>query len=218
MKIPDEILASYKRDPETELFMKYFNEPTGKVLEIGSHDYPLAIILAKAGFNVTGIDLRPYDCGSHDNYSHHVFNFNKIPESFMKEHMGTFDCVVSVSTLEHFGLSAYQDIGYHPYADIAAAVLIWQLLKPGGSFILTVPSAGRYSEHKPHWKVYSINEIIHRFGYNMQLREIYFECVEAFEGFGKKFKIGDPVDLLSLSLNLTEFPGMSCYAKFVKQP
>ena len=63
MIISKEIKDQYKIfDPEADLFFRDFDEPEGaKILEIGSQHSPIASMLTKAGFNVTGIDLRDCD-------------------------------------------------------------------------------------------------------------------------------------------------------------
>ena len=63
MRIPDHIIQAYKNfDPESRLFFADFDEPQGsKILEVGSQHSPIASMLAKCGFHVTGVDLRDSD-------------------------------------------------------------------------------------------------------------------------------------------------------------
>ena len=60
MIIPQEIIQSYSKfDPEAQLVFQNFDEPEGsKILEVGSQHCPIASMLSKCGFKVTGIDLR----------------------------------------------------------------------------------------------------------------------------------------------------------------
>ncbi len=220
MKIPDSIRKNYKaEDPELDLFLDNFDEPEGsKILEIGAHDNPVALMLAEAGFIVHGIDLREYDQGEHENYTHHVMNFTKLTSRFLKEHTASFDAVISISALEHFGLGTYTDKKYNPYADVAATVNVFNLLKPDGYFSLTVPYGGRYTEQRPHWKVYDFSELYFRFGLNMQLNSFQIRCVEATKLFGCDFKPGDNVDGLASMFNLNGSPSVSAFAKFWKVP
>jgi hypothetical protein len=221
MKISKKIIEKYKKefDPELDLFLENFDEPEGsKILEIGAHDNPVALILAESGFIVHGVDLREYDQGEHENYTHNVFNFLKIPTRFLKEHAGTFDAVISISALEHFGLGTYSDTKYNPYADVAATQNVYNLLKSDGYFSITVPYGGRYVETRPHWKTYDFAEVFFRFGLNFQINSFNVRCVEKIKLLGCDFKPGDKVDNLATLFNLNGNPGVSIFAKFWKVP
>ena len=219
MKIPKKIIEKYKKefDPELDLFLENFDEPEGsKILEIGAHDNPVALILAEAGHIVYGVDLREYDQGEHENYTHHVMDFTKVPSRFYKEHLGTFDSIISISALEHFGIGTYTDKSYNPYKDVAATMNVYNLLKPSGTFNLTVPFGGNYFEKVPHWKVYNFSELVFRFGINMQLNIFKIKCVEKTNLFGCDFVAGDDVDLLASMFCLNGNPAISTFAKFMK--
>jgi len=58
---------------------------------------------------------------------------------FLKGEIEPFDGAVSYSSLEHSGLGRYGD-SLNPWGDILAAAKVWCVLKPGGYFLLGVPS------------------------------------------------------------------------------
>lgn len=103
-----------------------------KVLDVGAGESLLAYELASLNYSVTAIDIRPIAL------SHPNLNFVKtdICQPVLPEE--SFDCVVALSTLEHIGLGWYGD-RKGDTLDCVAVQQIYSLLKPGGSFILTVP-------------------------------------------------------------------------------
>lgn len=220
MKISKSIREKYKNiDPELDVFIYNFDMPEGStILEVGAHDNPVSIMLAESGFKVHGVDLREYDCGTHENYTHHMMNFLQLPQEFIKKYVGTFDAVICVSAIEHFGLGTYSDKTYNPYADVAATINIYNLLKEHGYFYLTTPFGGRYMEVRPHWKVYDFAELFYRFGINLNMDAFSIRCAEKITLLGKTFEIGDSVDLQSALANLNGAPSICSFARFWKPP
>lgn len=218
MKIPKDILDTYTTfDPESHLFFNFFDEKEGsKILEVGAHDSPISSMLAKTGFSVHGVDLRECDQETHPNYTHHIFDFSNPNTEFLQNHAGTFDCVVSISALEHFGLGTYNKLPYNPYADVYAAAYISALLRKEGAFYCVVPYGGRYREIIPHWKVYDMGEIIYRFGHGMRIDFIHLQCSEKMHVGGVTYKPFDNFDFGHAALNTEGFPGISILVKFSK--
>lgn len=151
-------------DADTEKLLAIFCEKKGsKILEVGAHDEPIANILSDNGHTVIGVDLRAYnpnqDIPGNDipecNYTYTRADFCNLPVEFIKEHQGTFDAVISVSAMEHFGLETYSEGGVHTFYDTIAMHTIWKMLKPDGSVYLTVPYGSRYVENAPHWRIYN---------------------------------------------------------------
>ena len=62
----------------------------------------------------------------------------------------SFDCIVSVSTIEHMGFGAFGD-KVIPDADVKAFEIVHELLKPGGIAIITVPAGSPNSEWLGPW-------------------------------------------------------------------
>jgi len=112
--------------------------PGAKILDIGCCDSLLALKLAKRGYQVTGIDARPYL------EKHPRFTFIQADACRMPFPDASFDAAIAVSAIEHIGLGAYGD-PVQEGADSKAIKEIRRVLKPGGKFILTTPFAAEYT-------------------------------------------------------------------------
>jgi SAM-dependent methyltransferase len=115
---------------------KIFENPKGDVLEIGHVASSVSLELANLGFNVTAIDLRLYP------FSHP--KLKSLQGDFLKENFTKqFDCIFSLSTIEHFGISkrygGQDEIDNH--LDEDAFSKIAGLLKPSGKAIVSFPYA-----------------------------------------------------------------------------
>lgn len=205
MKIPSEKIASYEiTDEDVAVFLRTFDEPVGgKVLEVGSHDEPVANILTDCGYQVIGVDLREYNPnqdlptkgpGPACNYTYIRHDFCRLPDAFLKEQLGTFDVAISLSALEHFGLGTYNEGGIiQPYYDVVAVQTIWQLLKEGGVFYVTVPFGKQHIDAIPHWRVYCLSSLSARMVQDFKVESLIpFVCGE-MELDGKQFKEGNPI-------------------------
>ena len=121
---------------------RLFKEPKGHdVLEIGHVASHVSLELASMGYSVTAVDLRDYKF-SHPNLTSIVGDFLK--QDFKKQ----FDCVFSLSTIEHFGFSKRYGGFDDPNntLDEDAFKKIGTSLKPGGHAIITVPYAKAWCE------------------------------------------------------------------------
>jgi len=106
----------------------------GKVLDLGCCESLISINLATAGFEVTGMDIRPY-------LLKHP-NFHFIQADICQTKIKTkFDYILSISTLEHIGLNTIYGPSSQSTDDQNAINQIYQLLKPKGKLILTVPAS-----------------------------------------------------------------------------
>jgi len=72
-----------------------------KILDLGCMESSLPIHLASVGYNVIGVDMRPFPY-SHPNFKFIEADIVNLP--FPDEDFGAVSCV---STLEHIGLSFY---------------------------------------------------------------------------------------------------------------
>ncbi len=102
-----------------------------RVLDVGASESTVAIGLASLGYRVTALDPRPYPL-AHGNLVLHVGAIDSFETS------EPFDGVVMLSSIEHFGLGAY-DLPVDPDADIKALERAFDLLRPGGVLVLTTP-------------------------------------------------------------------------------
>ncbi len=103
-----------------------------EILDIGAAESLLSYELASFNYSVTAIDIRPIAL------FHPNLKFVKTDICNPVLPPASFDCVIALSTLEHIGLGWYGDETGENY-DVKAAQQISLLLKPEGSFILTVP-------------------------------------------------------------------------------
>ena len=216
MRISQEIKDQYKIfDPEADLFFRDFDEPEGaKILEIGSQHSPIASMLTKAGFNVTGIDLR--DCDQEPIYKHIKADFCRMPPEWLRDNISTFDSVVIISAIEHFGLNTYEEGRTHEYYDVLAMRYIYDLLKPGGTCYLTTPFGGKFVEYKPHWRVYDWANLLERLIQDFYTEIFSLGVCEEITINGKTLKVGDPITINEAMLNTKGMPHISCFVKMRK--
>jgi SAM-dependent methyltransferase len=108
------------------------------ILEFGCTRSHLAVSLASMGHTVTGVDLRPYPF-HHPNFEFFQGNLLTFEPSVL------FDCIVSISVLEHIGLGAY---GEPPDSAALEAVIekLGVLLRLDGKLIVTVPFGRSYAD------------------------------------------------------------------------
>lgn len=102
-----------------------------RILDVGSTESTVAVSLASLGYQVTALDPRPYPL-EHSNLRVHV----GLIEEFSDE--APYDAVVLLSSIEHFGIGAYQ-LPEADQADRVAMRRIRELLRPGGLLVLTTP-------------------------------------------------------------------------------
>jgi 2-polyprenyl-3-methyl-5-hydroxy-6-metoxy-1,4-benzoquinol methylase len=103
-----------------------------KILDVGCAESLLSYQLASFNYSVTAIDIRSIAL------SHPNLTFVKTDICHPSLPTSSFDCVIALSTLEHIGLGWYGDESGENF-DVEAVKQIHSLLKPEGSFILTVP-------------------------------------------------------------------------------
>lgn len=123
--------------------------PPAKVLDMGCAESTTAIELASLGFQVTGVDLRRLPL-EHPNFRMVEANLGDLPFADAQ-----FDIVVCLSTIEHVGLGWYTD--GDPTTDKTALVEAVRVLRPGGTFLLTVPF-GRRAVTPVH-RVYDLEQL-----------------------------------------------------------
>ena len=101
------------------------------VLDVGCTESLLIYELLHRGYDVTGLDQRPYQ---------EKVTFKFLLHDITKHALTlVYDYIVAMSTIEHVGLGAYSDI---PTADgdELAMINLSHMLKPNGYLIITVPN------------------------------------------------------------------------------
>lgn len=121
---------------EYPILFQYLRHGRLKILDFGCVEDMLPIHLASLGYEVTGMDFRPYP------FEHHDFTFIQADILQWDPPVEEFDTIVSISTIEHVGLSAYGDPVCED-GDKVAVRKLWQALKPGGELIITVPAGSK---------------------------------------------------------------------------
>ena len=76
----------------------------------------------------------------------------ELSERYLSGDMvGTFDIMVSYSSLEHGGLGRFGD-AMHPWGDLVAMARAWCLVKEGGMAVIAVPTSKQdtieYNAHR----------------------------------------------------------------------
>jgi SAM-dependent methyltransferase len=127
----------------------------GEVLDFGSGDNYLALLAALRGFNVTAVDLVaswwPY---IHPNIRFIRGDILKLPLSD-----DFFDVVINCSAIEHVGLEGRYGVTEScPNGDLEVMAYLWQILKPGGVMLLTIP-VGQDAVLLPVHRVYGTQRL-----------------------------------------------------------
>ncbi len=133
-----------------------FNK-VNRILDLGCVGSKISLQLASLGYNVVGIDYRPY-LFKHRNLEFIQGNFFNIDLPFE-----SFDCAICISVVEHIGLPAY-NIKPFEDGDKKAIEKIYNLLKKGGKLILTVPfGKAIVNQFERNYNEKSLNQLIKKF-------------------------------------------------------
>jgi SAM-dependent methyltransferase len=125
--------------------------PVRTLLDIGSYRH--FVLGLSAAFEVTALDVRPRQSGL-GTETVVLGDASRIPAPD-----AAFDAVVSLSSLEHFGLGRYGD-ALDLDADAAAAAEMRRVLRPGGVLVLTTsltagPPALAFNAHR----IYGLEQV-----------------------------------------------------------
>ncbi len=96
-------VAFSERVIEYPLIFQYLDKNWKRILDFGCVEDLLPMHLASLGYNVTGLDFRPYP------FTHPNFEFIQADILSWQPQKEQYDCVISVSTIEHIGLGGYGD-------------------------------------------------------------------------------------------------------------
>lgn len=228
MKVPAEIIAKYPiHDGDTTKFLEMFDEPKGsQVLEVGAHDEAIANMLADAGYRVMGVDLREYNPNDSDNkgpkpkcnYNFYRADFCDLPQMSLEGWLGSWDVLIAISCIEHFGLGTYQEGPPHPYYDVIAMRTAWQLLREGGHCYVTVPYGGEFLQVGTHWRVYDALALTERIIQDFGIVEAEVFVADRCRIDGQERKWGDPITWEEAGRFFGKPPHVSVLLKLKKVP
>lgn len=123
------------------IFSQFDLHKKQKVLDVGYLESSVALSLATAGFQVTGIDIRRGD----------IFypNLKTVQEDICQTTLKdkSFDVIILLSTLEHIGLDSMYGRVAKSSSDQIAIDSCHRLLKSGGTLLLTTPVAHTASQN-----------------------------------------------------------------------
>lgn len=103
-----------------------------RILDFGSSESTVALSLASLGYRVTALDLSAYP------FTHPNLEARQTALEQTTGEVGAYDAALLISTVEHVGLGWY---GEQPgaYDDHRAMRRIVELVRPGGTVVVTVP-------------------------------------------------------------------------------
>jgi len=138
------------RDIENSWVLAEIGHGPGEALDFGCGRNSLGLTVARRGYNVTVIDLEPvwwpYIMPNFHFIQGDLFKANFIPQSF--------DLIINCSTVEHIGLAGRYGITENREdGDLEAMSYLWNITKPNGTMILTIP-VGQDAVFAPLHRVY----------------------------------------------------------------
>ena len=122
-----------------------------RMLNMGSRNDETVESFIKKGHTIIGIDLQD-DIRDREIKNYEFRQGNLLDMVFTEK----FDCIYSISVIEHIGLECYGQKTIYD-GDIKSVKKLFDLLKPGGIMLITVP----YGYFTPgiDWRVYDENRL-----------------------------------------------------------
>jgi SAM-dependent methyltransferase len=133
------------------------------VLDVGSTESLLIYELQHRGYDVVGIDQRPYQEPNDKTKVVDILDENQVTQ------FEEFDYILAISTIEHVGLGAYED-NKHLKGDRIAIANLYRIIKPNGYFIITLPNKHLGTESGRGYSYGDFEELI-----SGLFRIVYFE-------------------------------------------
>lgn len=118
-----------------------------RILNFGSNQDRSVEPFTERGYTIVGVDLLPDPrAGTIKGYEFHEGDF------FNMNFDEKFECIYAIGSVEHVGIQSYGMKIVDPDGDIKVVRKLYDLLKPSGKLLITVPFGGflRYFE----WRVY----------------------------------------------------------------
>lgn len=119
---------------ENTLVFKNLREKDKTILDFGGYESILPLQLSALGYKVTVLDQRKYPF-------HHP-NLKVLCSNLFSDGLritDKFDVVISISTIEHLGLTHYGNLLMED-ADVTGVKILWDLVKNGGRLMVSVPA------------------------------------------------------------------------------
>ncbi len=118
-----------------DALLKYLSKGD-KVLDVGCHDGQFLSVLKKAGFDIYGQEVHKELAHAVQEYLNININTSELTTFDIKEE---YDCISAMSVIEH--IPNIEDV----------VTKIYNLLKPGGYFLLDVPNVDSYQSIVIHY-------------------------------------------------------------------
>jgi 2-polyprenyl-3-methyl-5-hydroxy-6-metoxy-1,4-benzoquinol methylase len=136
-----------------------------RILDIGSSSSLLPWRLARKGYDVTAVDIRPYPFRQRNLH----FIQADITSCDFGRNLVAFDVAICISTIEHIGIGHYGD-SMAQEGDKLALDSIHRVLKPMGALIITMPFSGQYNQDD-FQRIYDPDSIFRVFSLGWRLKE-----------------------------------------------
>jgi len=171
------VVSTHTRERTVEVPFVFRHLEGKTILDVGCLESLLCEGLAKIGYEVTGIDIRPYPPNTP---LPTLWKFTQDDARHMTLKCGTFDQSIALSTLEHVGLERAYDInnvvkGYIPSStgDRESLCEMFRVTKAKGSILLTLPVG--FPDH--YWmRLYSKERLAKLLeGFDVEVKEFYCE-------------------------------------------
>jgi len=143
------------RDVEWSFVAAHLPPGPGHAFDFGSGPSYVSLVAAQRGFQVVALDLerRAFP------WSHPQVQFVWGDLLELELPANHFDVVINCSTVEHVGLAGRFGISDpRPEGDLESMARLFDLLKPGGIMLLTIP-CGRDAVFAPLHRVYGVNRL-----------------------------------------------------------
>jgi SAM-dependent methyltransferase len=141
-----------ERDVEWAWTLAHLHRDSGRVLDFGSGNGMLALAASFAGNDVVAVDLEEEQYL----FRGHRIDYRRGDFNSMDLEPHSFDQVINCSSIEHVGLIGRYGSPDQPDGDIAAMRKMADLLRPGGTMVLSIP-VGVDGVYPPWHRVYGEN-------------------------------------------------------------
>lgn len=172
-----EVVNGHTRERTIEVPFVFRHLEGKTILDVGCLESSFCEGLAKLGYEMTGIDIRPYPPNTPLPTS---WTWKQEDARRMSLKCGTFDQAVAISTLEHVGLERAYDInnivkGYVATStgDRESLLEMFRVTKAKGSLLVTLPVG--FPDH--YWMRLYNSERLEKLleSLNVEVKEFYIE-------------------------------------------